>query len=213
MWQAWGEVRCIQHLTDRIILKWILKKQDRRAWTRFMAQDGGTGKLLKLWRWTFGFHKTRANSWLSKETKDSAIWNWVTLSEDQRTVARIKSNRRGTKDLKFWQKIFFFFFLLFCSIWSDFRMYNLRCELDRVRQQAKTRVMRYFGVFFSGGILTQTSTTLSIRKNRFWGDPSGSTFLSTYSHWANEVESTIPVEWKCELCLAASSWDMLDRLV
>jgi len=38
-----GEVRTV--LLDRIILKLILKKEDWRAWTRFMAQDGKNGEL------------------------------------------------------------------------------------------------------------------------------------------------------------------------
>jgi hypothetical protein len=38
-----GEMHTV--LVDRIILKWILQKEDWRAWTTFMAQDGKTGEL------------------------------------------------------------------------------------------------------------------------------------------------------------------------
>ena len=42
---TYGEGRGAYRFVDRIILKWISKKQDWRAWTGFMAQDGKTGEL------------------------------------------------------------------------------------------------------------------------------------------------------------------------
>jgi hypothetical protein len=50
---------------DRIILKWIFKQLDGKAWTGLMWLRIGTGGgPLWMRRWTFGFNKIRGISWL-----------------------------------------------------------------------------------------------------------------------------------------------------
>jgi hypothetical protein len=55
IWFQWGNLTKRDHLEDpgideRIILKWILKKWDRRVWTGLMWLIIGTGGgLLQVW--------------------------------------------------------------------------------------------------------------------------------------------------------------------
>jgi hypothetical protein len=65
-WVTWGKENMWKHRHRcETILKWILKKENREAWTGLIWLRIGTGGgCLWMW-WTFGFHKMQGISWLA----------------------------------------------------------------------------------------------------------------------------------------------------
>jgi hypothetical protein len=76
-----------QGIDGRMILKWILKRQDMRVWTALIWHKiGYSGALLWIRKWSFGFHKSWRLLWAAEglsSTKKGACLHGISLVQLQ----------------------------------------------------------------------------------------------------------------------------------